>query len=124
MTDSKQLGNRGEDLAVLYLVELGFVILCRNWRAGRGLSSHGEIDIVAQKDDVLHFVEVKTRANGSTNGDFAPESAFTEVKKERLYQTIEHYIAQNNYQGEVSLDLIAINFTHDTHSLRYYPHCI
>ncbi|MCR4994641.1 MAG: YraN family protein [Bacteroidales bacterium] len=56
MARHNEFGKWGEDIAAGYLTEHGFEILKRNWR-----SSHKEIDIVAQKDEVLHFVEVKTR---------------------------------------------------------------
>jgi putative endonuclease len=55
-----RLGARGERLARTLLKELGLCILTRNYR-GR----HGEIDIVAREDDVLCFVEVKTRRRPS-----------------------------------------------------------
>lgn len=54
---TKQLGNKAEDVASNWLVKNGFDILARNWQV------HGEceIDIVAIKNDVLFFVEVKFR---------------------------------------------------------------
>lgn len=51
------LGRIGEELAANYLVKNGFYILERNWRSKYGY----EIDIIAFKDNILHFVEVKTR---------------------------------------------------------------
>lgn len=56
---TKQLGNKAEDAASNWLVKNGFDILARNWQV------HGEceIDIVAIKDEVLFFVEVKFRKN-------------------------------------------------------------
>lgn len=58
MTDNKQVGDRGENHAVNWLLAHGFTVLHRNWRY-----SHYELDIVASKEGILHFVEVKTRRN-------------------------------------------------------------
>ncbi len=51
-----ELGRRGESIASSYLESLDYVVVARNYRTGRG-----EIDIIAQKEDVLVFIEVKTR---------------------------------------------------------------
>lgn len=56
MAHHNEFGKWGEDLAAQYLQEHGFEILARNWRHG-----HKEVDIIAQKQDTLYFVEVKTR---------------------------------------------------------------
>ncbi len=66
-------GKDGENKAVEFLLEKGFKILDRNFKI-RG----GEIDIIAQKDDSIRFIEVKTRANE----DWQPiEDSVTEKKK-------------------------------------------
>lgn len=53
---NKQIGKRGEEVAVRFLISRGYAILKRNYR-----TVHGEIDCVAQKDGAVVFVEVKTR---------------------------------------------------------------
>ena len=55
-----RIGNRGEEAAVEWLRERGYYIVERNWRAGRY-----ELDIIAQRWDTLHIIEVKTRHEGS-----------------------------------------------------------
>lgn len=62
------IGDFGEDLAVEYLVKKGFEIICRNYR-----NRFGEIDIIAFKDDLFHFIEVKTviRENFSERSTFS-----------------------------------------------------
>ena len=57
-TNPKILGKAGEDAAVEYLTRKGYIIRDRNWRKNRL-----ELDIVATKDDIIAFVEVKTRRN-------------------------------------------------------------
>lgn len=74
----KDLGRRGEDLAVQYLGDQGYTIVGRNWRFGR----LGELDIVAvDPSDCLVAVEVKTRRDGRLGG---PLEAVTPAKVERL----------------------------------------
>lgn len=54
----KVSGLQGEEIASEYLKNKGFEILSRNFRSG-----HKEIDIIAEKGDIIHFIEVKTRKN-------------------------------------------------------------
>ncbi|HBG53527.1 MAG TPA: endonuclease, partial [Rikenellaceae bacterium] len=58
--DTLKTGRRGEKLAVDYLASKGFQIFHTNWRTG-----HKELDIVAGKDETIHFVEVRSRSRGS-----------------------------------------------------------
>lgn len=71
-------GRHGEELAVNWLVQQGYSIRHRNWKY-----SYYELDIVAEKDGMLHFVEVKTRRN---NRYGHPEEGVTKKKIERIYE--------------------------------------
>lgn len=62
-------GKQGEDQAVEYLTQQGYTILERNW-----FMRIGEIDIIAQKDDVIYFFEVKTRSGLKYGHPFAAVS--------------------------------------------------
>ena len=70
MTAAAETGQAGERAATEYLRRAGYDICARNWRQGRD-----ELDIVALKEGVLHFVEVKTRRAGSLT---PPEAAATQ----------------------------------------------
>lgn len=121
MSEKFDIGARGEQLAANYLSLHGFAIVERNWRAGCGQAEHGEIDLIARRNGVLHFVEVKSRVGCDFDGDFSPEQAFTASKRSVVTRTAEKYIAITGYQGDVALDLCAINFLPDgTHRLRYF----
>ena len=61
---NRSLGAEGEDLAVRFLLDRGFRIIERNFRAGRA----GEIDIIAEKDDLVIFAEVKLRTSRRYGG--------------------------------------------------------
>ena len=57
--NTQEIGQKGEEAAVHYLIDNGFEILHRNWRSGRY-----ELDITARRDGVLHIIEVKCRKAG------------------------------------------------------------
>ena len=58
MAQHNDIGKLGEELAQQHLVKQGFAILERNYRKGRY-----EVDIIAYKEGLMVFVEVKTRSN-------------------------------------------------------------
>lgn len=97
----KALGNRGEGLAAQRLESLGYTIRERNWRC-----PVGELDIVAEKDDVLIFVEVRTR-HGDRFG--TPEESINKRKQAKLLETAltyleEHHAEDRNWR----IDVVAI----------------
>lgn len=112
--DKAEIGRRGEEMAREFLLREGFTLLHRNWRSGRF-----ELDLVAEKEGVLHIVEVKTRAAGNPT---TPEEAFTRAKFRALCQAAERYIEQFRVECEVQFDLIAIENTGaGGFTLRYIP---
>lgn len=81
---TSELGTEGERLAAEYLSRRGFDLVCRNFRVpvGRnraGARVTGEIDLIAMENDMLCFIEVKTRSGHSFGG---PLSA-VDVQKQR-----------------------------------------
>ena len=84
--NSREKGLIGEDKAVLYLSQNGFEILERNWR-----NRFGEIDIIAQKDDFLCFIEVKSLVSGN------PEMlahVLNQNKQKRIIKTAKYFLAK------------------------------
>lgn len=70
ITRSRDIGNQGEDSAAAYLASKDFKVLERNWKI-----KAGEIDIIAEKDGVIYFVEVKYRKNHTQGGGMAAITA-------------------------------------------------
>lgn len=103
MARHNDFGKWGEDLAADYLVQHGFEILARNWRHDRQ-----EVDIIAQKDNTLHFVEVKTR-HGE---EWKAESAVTPQKRTLLWRAMMAWKLQHPSPMPVRYPVIAIVF-HD-----------
>lgn len=100
MNQRKQLGQKGEDIAVRFLENKGFEIVARNHREGRT-----EIDIIAKKEKLLVFVEVKARSS-TVHG--YPEEAVSAAKATRIVAAAEQYIAKMNWQGLIRFDIISI----------------
>lgn len=116
-TQTSAIGQRGEQLAIDYLRKHGFLIASRNWRVGRY-----EIDIVATKYGMTHFVEVKTRRAGSL---LTPEQTINKSKIVAMRRAASAYIAQNRIVGEVAFDMIAIDLYPDgSYDIRYIPDAI
>ena len=94
-----------------YLEKQGFIILETNWRF-----HHKEIDIIAQKDKEVVFVEVKSRKNS----DFGePEEAVTEKKQNHLIEAAEAYLVNNNLDCEARFDVISII---DNNQIKHFPY--
>ncbi len=110
-TDKQRLGNIGETEACNYLQKLGFSILTRNYR-----KPWGEIDIVAQKGNKIHFVEVKTvscegEVIHETVDAYEPEDNIHPWKLKRLSRAIDTYLSDNNIDEDKidwQLDAVAM----------------
>ena len=101
MAEHNDLGKFGEELAVEFLENNGYEILETNWTFGKA-----EIDIIAQKENILAVVEVKTRSNI----DFGLPQEFVKPKKiQLLVKAINEYVIQNDLEVEVRFDIVAIH---------------
>jgi len=93
-------GPRGEDYAAAYLTANGYAIAARNYR-----TRLGEIDLVAQKDDVVAFVEVKTRRTGAWGGAAA---VVTPQKQRKIILAAQAYLQENPSALLPRFDVVAI----------------
>lgn len=113
MAQHNELGNIGEDIAVDFLLQKGFVILERNFRYQKA-----EIDIIAQKEkDTLVVVEVKTR-NSSFYGD--PQSFVTPGKIKLLVKAANEYVLSRDLDVEVRFDIIAVLKNKDLEKVEHF----
>jgi putative endonuclease len=102
MAQHLDLGRKGESLAKAHLENAGYEILDENWTHDRA-----EIDLIAYKDGVIIFTEVKTR----TGNYFGEPEDFVDARKQKLLiKAADQYIYLMNHQGEVRFDIIAILF--------------
>ena len=100
MSESLDLGKKGEDAAADFLVKKGYKILKRNWTAGRS-----EVDIIAEDRNFIVFVEVKTRSEDYV---VAPVSAVTREKQRSVIFCADRYIQWNNVKKECRFDVISV----------------
>ncbi|MCL5127106.1 YraN family protein [Algibacter sp. L4_22] len=100
MAKHNELGKKGEQLAVDFLLKNGYDIVERNYRYQKS-----EIDIIAKKIDVLAVVEVKTRSTS----DFGNPEEFVKPKQiQRLVKAVDEYVISNSLDVEVRFDIVAI----------------
>jgi putative endonuclease len=100
MAQHNELGNKGEQIAIDYLIKKGYTILDKNWRYLKA-----EVDIIAQIENTLAVVEVKTRSSDY----FGSPQDFVNPKKIQLLVTaINEYVISKDLDLEVRFDIIAI----------------
>jgi putative endonuclease len=87
MAESHRFGRRAEGLAAQYLRSRGWRILDRNWRF-----HHKELDLVAERDGLIAFVEVKARGPGTWGH---PLDAITAAKRKELVRAARGWIARH-----------------------------
>lgn len=105
------VGRKGEDIAAQYLEERGYRILARNY-----LKAWGEIDIIGEREGILHFVEVKTVSRETGKDGEIPSSSFTPEdnvhfkKRQRLARVISTYLLEAKVPQETpfQVDLISV----------------
>ena len=111
MAYHNEVGKIGEDIAVRYLEQIGYHILDRNFRR-----KWGEIDIIAQQNGTIHFVEVKSVSYETkgrlqvavTHGTWRPEENVTKEKVRKLNNAIETWLAYTHSDAEWQLDVVTV----------------
>ena len=111
MAEHNILGNKGENMAVRYLAGEGFAVLECNWRSGRK-----EIDIIAKEQDVLVFIEVKSRRN-EDYGD--ARDAVTPRKMRNIISAADAYIKKHKIDNAVRFDIVTIVGNGDSHKIEH-----
>lgn len=101
MASHNELGKEAEEMAVDYLVNDGFSVLSRNWR-----HSKAELDIIAEKNGMLHIIEVKSR-KGNYGG--YPEQSVTKKKFKHLTRAAEEYLFNHPEYKDIRFDVLSIN---------------
>ncbi len=110
MNNTKKIGELGERIARSYLKKKGYRILDTNFYFRPSQSPlKGEIDIVAQKDDVVSFMEVK--ALSRPKGSVRPEEKVNSAKIKKIEKSAEYWLAKNNIplDSKWEIGVIAIN---------------
>jgi len=112
MSTHLELGNRGESLSEKYLIEIGYQILERNWRFSRA-----EVDIIAKEDEILVFVEVKTRSSELFG---KPEESISPQKEVLLKDAAAVYMEQISHEWEIRFDIISVVIKGNGYSINHF----
>ena len=118
MAESHNLGQKGEELAADHLIKAGYKILFRNWKWGKH-----EVDIIAENNDFVIFVEVKTRTD---DYQMHPVTAVTREKQRSVIRAADGYVQRFNISKEGRFDVITLikrgeKFEIDHIEGAYYP---
>lgn len=104
-------GKDGEEFAAQYLQDHGYRIRDRNWILG-----HREVDIIAEKGDLLLITEVKTQKDRRFG---SPEFRVTKAKQQNLIQAANSYIKSKGLDREVRFDIIAVIINRNGEELQH-----
>ncbi|MBR6141037.1 MAG: YraN family protein [Bacteroidaceae bacterium] len=113
MAAHNDMGHQGEDMAAEYLQQKGYCILDRNW-TNKGRK---ELDIVATNDDIIIFVEVKTRKAGSIA---TPISAVDDRKQHRIVLAADSYLKSHRIDLPFRFDVIGIVYNAEASRIDHY----
>ena len=105
MAIQQDLGKKGEQISLDHLTEKDYKILEHNWYFRKK-----EIDIIAEKDDFLVIIEVKSRSVGFQEN---PRDAVNMKKQRFLIQAANAYVNKYNIDLEVRFDIITVVFLND-----------
>jgi putative endonuclease len=105
MNQNKVTGNKGEEMAAQWLEANGYALLEKNWRF-----KHLEVDIIAAKQNRLHFIEVKTRFSQRFG---QPEESIRKEKMKNLKNAAEEYQYLHTEWKYIQFDVIAITLAND-----------
>lgn len=100
MAEHNITGVKGEELALEYLLKKGYILVEKSWRF-----KHKEVDIIMKDEDVLVFVEVKTRSDDYFGN---PEEFVNKRKQKYLIQAAEYFIESIGFEGQSRFDIISV----------------
>lgn len=113
----RHLGKKGEQNACEFLEKQGYTILHTNWRY-----SHKEVDIIAREDDMLVFIEVKTRRKQDS---LYPQELFTKAKQRHYIECAYVYREQfSMVEYSIRFDIICIHATQGTMNIEHWRNVI
>ncbi len=96
-----ELGRLGEEAAARFLRETGYKVLARNVN----LLPIGELDIVAEREGIIHFFEVRT---AKQNSPVSPLESLSHSKLKKLKRAIEAYLKKEGIKKEYTVNLVAV----------------
>lgn len=111
VSTSYDFGKEAENFAAKYLIQKGYKILAQNY-----FFRKAEIDIIAQKENEIIIVEVKSR---TSNYFTEPEFAVNTKKKRLLVFAADDFIQKNNFNSDVRFDILALLKNNESWSIKH-----
>lgn len=114
-SQTQKIGEMGEEMATNFLIYKGFKIIERNYT-----KKIGEIDIVARKNETIHFIEVKTIVNYVSRETYNPFENLSPFKLKKISRTIALYLLERHVSRETPwiIDAIAIIIEQNSRSAK------
>ena len=110
---NREWGKQAEQIAAEYLIKEGYLIREQNCRVGNTI----EIDIIAEKEGTIAFVEVKARKGNVIAG----EDAVDKAKCEKIVRGGDIYLRQQKFLYRYRLDVIVVDGSPEQYQIRHYP---
>lgn len=111
MAEHNILGKKGEDLAAALLIKKGYTIRDRNW-----VYAKAELDIIAECDEALVVVEVKTR---SSEFEAEAHQTVTPRKQKLIIMAADKYLNDNQIEKEARFDIISVLYTDGLYTIEH-----
>ena len=112
-TNLQNFGKQGEEITSDFLIKKGYKILCRNWH-----SRFGEVDIIAQKNNQIIFIEVKTRKTDSMGSGI---ESVTRKKINKIIRTGISYLNKNNIQYKsYKIEIVVLKLENSSVNIKHY----
>ena len=105
---NKEFGDYAEEIAAQEYIKKGYAILERKWHNGKS-----EIDLIAQKDNIIAFIEVKARNGRTTN----PIFSITHDKRRRMARSADNYIRRQNGDFDYRFDFVGLTGSPDDYEI-------
>jgi putative endonuclease len=108
-TEKRKIGDFGETITCQFLMKHGFTIIERNY-----LKPWGEIDVIARKDKLVHFIEVKSVVRDNfvsvthETDEYRPEDNVHEAKLKRLARTMQTYLLEKGIDNDWQFDVAVV----------------
>jgi len=126
--ESRKLGNFGEKIACKHLENKGYKILGRNYSKILDCKLRGEIDIIAEKDKIVRFIEVKSQKTPGRAGSFLPEDRVDSRKKKQLLKLAQFWLAENNFPcdsgWQIDVISVKIDFENKKAKIRHFENAV
>ncbi|MBX4195879.1 YraN family protein [Candidatus Parcubacteria bacterium] len=115
-TEKRRLGDIGENVACTFLTKHGYEIMDRNY-----LRKWGELDVVAKKGSMIHFIEVKSVSDNLSTarpGYIRAEENMHPGKIKRLHRAIQTYLMEKHLDLDWQLDLVIVRINEQARTAR------